>query len=77
MSKPISPVKPQGMEIIFIYPCPYCMREIPLVAPTSPAVVRCDVCMHTFPVIPVEEKTVSFIKIMLNNGNSAINVDFM
>lgn len=75
--KPAGPVKPKGMELIFIYSCPFCHREIPLVAPTSPAVVRCDVCTRTFPVIPVEEKTVSFIKLMLGNGSSAIDTDFM
>lgn len=76
-AKPVSPVKPKGMELIFIYSCPYCQREIPLVAPTSPAVVRCDVCTRTFPVIPVEEKTIAFIKLMLGNGSSAIDTDFM
>lgn len=76
-AKPASPVKPKGMELIFIYSCPFCQREVPLVAPTSPAVVRCDVCTRTFPVIPIEEKTVSFIKLMLGNGASAIDADFM
>lgn len=75
--KPVNPVKPKGLELIFIYACPFCQREIPLVAPTSPAVVRCDVCTRTFPVIPIEEKTISFIKLMLGNGAAAIDADFI
>jgi hypothetical protein len=75
--KPVNPVKPGGMELVFMYACPYCRREMPILAPVSPTVIRCDVCKNTFPIIPVEEKTVAFVKLMLANGVSAIDVDFM
>lgn len=76
-SKPVNPVKPSGLELVVIYACPYCSREIPMLAPTMPVVVHCDVCARNFPVIPVEEKTVAFVKLILANGSSAIDTDFM
>ena len=36
-NKPITPVKPAGMEIVFLYQCPHCGREVTLIAPTRPA----------------------------------------
>ncbi len=76
-AKPVNPVKPSGLELVCVYLCPYCNREVPMLAPIAPTVVRCDVCARNFPVIPVEEKTVAFVKLMLANGASAIDSDFM
>jgi len=53
MTKPLNPVKPAGMEIICFYPCPHCEREVPMMAPTQPAMVRCDSCGKDFPIVPV------------------------
>ncbi|SDL62052.1 hypothetical protein SAMN05660337_3408 [Maridesulfovibrio ferrireducens] len=74
--KPLSPVRPSGMEIIFLYPCPFCERSVPFVAPTRPVMVQCDSCRKNFPIVPVDEKLVRFYKTMLANGHAAIDPDF-
>lgn len=76
-SKPIPPVKPSSLEMIFIYCCPHCKREIPLLAPTRPSMIHCDVCNKHFPIVPVEERSLNFVKLMLNNGAAAIDADFI
>ena len=75
--RPVSPVKPKAVDLVFIYPCPFCGRELPMIAPTRAAIVQCDVCERQFPLVPVEERTVAFIKIMLGNGAAAIDADYM
>ena len=75
--RPHTPVKPAGMELIFLYPCPECTRSVPLVAPLSPSVARCDGCGQEFPVIPADAKAVEFVKIMMANGKAGIDPDFL
>ncbi|WP_319780260.1 hypothetical protein [Maridesulfovibrio sp.] len=74
--KPLSPVKPSGMELIFMFPCPFCGREVPYIAPTQPAMATCDACRRNFPIVPVDEKIVRFYKTMLENGKAAVDPDF-
>lgn len=74
---PVSPVKPSGLELIYLYGCPHCGREVPMIAPTSPVMARCDACRRTFPVVPVDERTVRYIKLMLAGGRAAIDPDFV
>jgi len=33
---------------------------------------RCDVCRHAFPVAPVDEKTVRFLKTITADGQSLV-----
>lgn len=75
--KPLTPVKPTGMEVIYLYPCPFCGREVPLMAPTQPAMAQCDECRRNFPIVPVDERTLRYIKIMLAGGRAAIDPDFL
>jgi hypothetical protein len=75
--KPVIPVKPSGIELIFMYICPYCGHDIPVLAPRKTTMARCHVCALTFPVVAVEEKTIDFIKLILANGTAAIDADFM
>jgi len=75
--KPQEPVKPVGMEVIFFYPCPHCQREVPLVAPVQPAMVRCDACGQHFPIVPVDERGVRFMKIITGQGKAAVDPDFV
>ncbi len=78
MSKrPIEPVRPVGMELVFFYRCPACQREIPLVAPPQPTMITCDVCRQKFPIVPVDESTVQYVKLMLADGPAAIDPDFI
>ena len=40
--KPQAPVHPEGMEILFFYPCPHCGRHVPQVNPVAAACrLRC------------------------------------
>ena len=75
--KPVSPVAPDGMEIIFFYQCPRCGRHVPRVNPIEAAMAVCDSCGLSFPIIPVDEYGLQYIRIMLNNGKSAVDPDFM
>ena len=61
-SKPVMPVKPMGMEVIFLYQCPHCSREVPLIAPTRPAMTQCDACRKSFPIVPVDDRTLRYLK---------------
>ena len=74
--KPLNPVRPDGLEVIFFYPCPHCRRQVPLISHTQPSMAQCDSCMQHFPIVPVDERTVRFLKVMLDNGRAAIDPDF-
>ena len=75
--RPVAPVKPIAMELVFFYSCPYCRRELPLVAPPQPIMVNCDVCRQAFPIVPVDEYSVQFVKLMLGDGPAAIDPDYL
>ncbi|MDL2280182.1 hypothetical protein LJC15_05960 [Desulfovibrio sp. OttesenSCG-928-G11] len=75
--RPVAPVKPSGMELVFFYHCPYCRRELPLVAPPQPAMIACDACRQSFPIVPVDEYSVQFVKLMLGDGKAAIDPDYL
>jgi DNA-directed RNA polymerase subunit RPC12/RpoP len=71
------PVRPTGMELIYIYPCPHCGREVPFISPTRPDRARCDACRRTFPIVPVDERSNRYVKLMMANGHAAVDPDFM
>jgi len=75
--KPLTPVKPVGVELVFLYPCPFCQREVPVVAPAKPTLVACDACRGRFPIVPVDDRSVRFVKIMLAGGKAAVDPDFI
>ncbi len=75
--KKLAPVKPEGMEIVFYYPCPYCGRKVPLAAPLQPCMTKCDSCRRQFPVAPADAKGIKFIKLILDQGRAAIDPDFI
>jgi len=72
-----SPVRPVKMELVFIYPCPFCGREVPLLGSSEPGMARCDVCRKQFAVTPVDKTTMEYIRLMLDNGRAAIDPDFV
>ena len=43
-SRPVQPVPPESMELVFFYRCPGCGRRNPLIAPTQPSMTRCESC---------------------------------
>ncbi len=75
--KPLEPVAPDGMEMFFFYPCPFCKRHVPLLAPVQPALVQCDNCHQNFPILPVDEYSLHYVRIMLANGRAAMDPDFV
>lgn len=75
--KPLLPVKPIGMEILYYYPCPFCERKVPLIAPLQPAMAQCDSCSNQFPVVPADQKSIRFLKTVLDSGRAGINADFV
>lgn len=74
--RPLLPVKPTGMELIYFYPCPHCGREVPTISPTKASVIKCDACRKDFPIAPVDERTVRYVKLMLGNGKASVDPDF-
>ena len=66
-----------GMELLFFYRCPHCLRHVPLVNPVEPRNVRCDGCGKQFPIIPVDEHGLHYVRIMLANGKAAANPDYL
>lgn len=74
---PLTPVPPDGMEVLFFYQCPHCGRHVPLVSPTEPRMASCDACARTFPIIPVDEHSLHFVRIMLAGGKAASSPDFL
>jgi len=77
IKRPLEPIKPEGMEIILYYPCPFCSRKVPVIAPLEPTVIRCDACNKQFPIVPSDDKTIKFLKTILDNGRAAIAPDFL
>ena len=75
--KPVTPVKPARVELLYLYPCPYCGREVALVSPVRPSVAQCDSCEQRFPIVPVDEKDVRYFKLMQAGGPAGIDPDFV
>lgn len=75
--KDVAPVAPSAMNLVFIYRCPHCGKKNHLVSPLQAAQVMCGVCAQPFPVLPVDERTVHFIHLMLNHGRAAVDQDFV
>jgi len=75
--RPPQPVRPESMEIMFYYRCPHCRHQVAVLSPFHPSMTQCDACGKTFPIMPVDERSVSYIKIMLANGRAAVDPDFL
>lgn len=75
--KPVSPVLPEAMEIVFFYPCPQCGRHVPRTNPIEATVIVCDNCAFSFPIVPVDEYALQYLRIILSNGKSVVDSDFM
>lgn len=75
--KPLAPVRPIGMELVYLYPCPFCGRNVPLLAPTQAGMGQCDACKKSFPLVPIDRKTVSFLKTIMAQGQASIDPDFL
>lgn len=75
--RPVEPARPQGMEVLFFYVCPHCGKRMGIASPTKPHNVRCESCGQPFPIIPVDEHGLQYIRIMLGNGMAAVDPDFL
>lgn len=70
------PVKPESMAMLFVYICPHCQNEVVLMSPVQPMTVTCRACRNSFPIVPVDERTIQYIAAILDNGKAAANPDF-
>lgn len=75
--RPPAPVAPDGMEMLFFYKCPRCGKHMALPSPTEPRMLACDSCRTSFPIIPIDEHSLHFIRIMLAQGKAAADPDFL
>ncbi len=75
--KPIDPVKPVGMDIILYYPCPFCKNKVPIIAPVQPSLGYCDRCHREFPLVPADEKSINFLKLIFDDGRAIIDSTFI
>lgn len=73
----MTPVPPDALEVIVFYKCPFCSRHIGLPAPTEPRMVSCDACRRNFPIIPVDEFGLHYLRIMTAGGKAAADADFL
>jgi len=74
--KSFEPVAPSGMTIVFSYVCPACGKEYIIPEPTQPAQIRCQYCSAKFPILPVEDRTLAYIHLMLDEGRAAVDTNF-
>lgn len=77
IARPVAPVPPDGMEFLIFYKCPQCGKHVGVPAPTEPRMITCEGCRMAFPIIPVDEHTVHFVRIMLAGGKAAADPDFL
>ncbi|MBO4369258.1 MAG: hypothetical protein J5803_04065 [Desulfovibrio sp.] len=75
--KPIEPVLPDAMEVVFFYACPRCGRHVPRVNPVEATLAVCEGCGLSFPIVPVDEYGLQFVRIILGNGRAAVDSDFL
>lgn len=77
MARPVAPVPPDGMELLMFYKCPQCGKHVGVAAPTEPRMITCDGCRTAFPIVPVDEHSIHYIRIMLAGGKAAADPDFL
>lgn len=75
--RPLAPVPPDGMELLVYYKCPQCGRHTPVPAQTEPRMLACDGCRTNFPIIPIDEHGLQYLRIMLAGGKAAADPDFL
>lgn len=75
--RPLAPVAPDGMELLMFYKCPHCGRHTGVPAPTEPRMIICEGCRMNYPIIPVDEHGLHYIRIMLAGGKAAADPDFL
>lgn len=74
--KIIEPVAPKGMDIVLMYPCPNCQKELAVNAPIRPVKLTCPFCSVEFPILPADPTSMAYIKLIFANGAAIINPDF-
>jgi hypothetical protein len=65
------------MELVFFYVCPYCRRQLPVPSPLLPAMITCSVCGKDFPIVPVDQYTAHFVRLMMGDGPAAVDPDYL
>jgi len=50
---------------------------VPVAPPGNPALAQCAACRARFPIVPVDERTVNFGKLMTAGGKAAVDPNFV
>jgi hypothetical protein len=48
-----------------------------MASPVKPGLAQCGGCRGRFPIVPVDERTVQFVKLMTAGGKAAVDPDFV
>lgn len=75
--RPIEPAKPLAFELVVYYACPYCLNHCPVLSPTQPTMAMCTDCHKQFPIVPIDESSMQFLRVIWANGPAAIDPDFL
>ena len=75
--RPLQPVAPVGMELVFFYSFPQCGWHAAVGSPVEAKLVPCESCGLRFPIIPVEEHYLHFMRIMTGGGLAAVDPDLL
>lgn len=75
-SRPVQPVPPESMELVFFLSLPRLWAPQPSDCADAAFHDPLRVLRGPFPVMPVDERTVHYVKIMLANGRAALDPDF-
>lgn len=75
--RPLEPVGPVSMDIVYFYPCPFCYHTVPVLSPFAPHLIECSFCSKRFPILPVDERSARFFKLMQADGKAAIDPEFL
>ena len=76
-NRPVQPVPPVAMEMIFFYTCPQCGWHAAVGNATEAKLIPCESCGLRFPITPVEEHYLHFMRIMTGAGRAAADPDFL
>lgn len=77
MNKPTRPVMPSGLEFVIYYTCPNCGAMNGAFSPVEPGMLTCGHCQTEFPVIPVDARSLQYIRLMTGNGRFMVESDFL
>ncbi|MDD6089035.1 MAG: hypothetical protein PUB69_06980 [Desulfovibrionaceae bacterium] len=71
-----SPVSPSGMQVMLRYICPRCGQGCFIPAPLRETELHCR-CGQIFTAAPVDEYSMAFMEILLDDGRAAVKQEYL